>query len=197
MKQRQIDQELLSRVLQRLDEQMGNMPSSEGGGGKGGHSDRTGGLAFRHLIHPDDEKRGEQADIARRERDRIDGLQRAIVRSAKLGLSTAEDVARLDQILRRNDLSEKQLERLRSKGDNSGAGWCQSHIREPLLAQEAPRTPGSAMCRWCDDWVRALNDPEGPWRLEVAFPPIEMVRARIQGQSVERFIPKRTHLDAR
>lgn len=184
-----IDRRRVARVVAKLSEMTGEMPSSDGGGGKGGHSDRVASLAFRHTIHPDDDMRGEHSDVATRELAQISELEQAIMVRARRGGNPALLLFRLDLALRRCELTDRQAEGLRVRADDSGAGWCQSHYR--VNAQVPPRTPGGRLCRWCEDWVRALNDPDGDWAHTVDFPPIEMVRADAQGQSPRRFIPQR------
>lgn len=66
---------------------------------------------------------------------------------------------------------------------------CQSCIRAG--AREPARTEGSRLCRWCEDWVRALNDPDGDWAMQVDMPTEQMVKARRDGRLLSRHLPPR------
>ena len=154
----------LPAVRQRLDEALGNIPSSEGGGGKGSHGDRTATLA----INADH-------DIAMRDSKLITEQMGTILRLAAQGRSTINARFTLDDLLRRWELSERQAEGLRVHGDDSGTGWCQSHWRAGHT--EEPRTPGSKFCRWCEDWTRTYRAAG----LDVTAPSITHVDASARG----------------
>lgn len=190
MRDHGIDRTRVAIVRARLAEMTGEMPSTEGGGGKGSHSDRTGSLAFRQQISPEHPDLGHLADIARRDADELDRLELLVIYRGNRRLPVANLLADIDRILTRwQPLTDTQAEGLRTKGDDSGAGWCQSHWR--VGSQEPPRTAGSRMCRWCEDWVRALTDPDGDWALDLDMPPVNMVRLRAQGRRVDAAVPPR------
>jgi hypothetical protein len=94
-----IDRTRIATVRARLEEMSGEMPSSSGGGGKGGHSDRTGSLAFRHRINPNDPEWGHLADVAAAASRELDRLERTIILRAENGEPTSRMVARLDDLL--------------------------------------------------------------------------------------------------
>lgn len=149
----------IDKARQRMNEAMGTIPSSEGGGAKGSHGDRTASIALN--LHN---------DIAYRDSRLLD---KAIKRLATNPSVNAR--FQLDDILRRWELTDQQAEGLRVKGDDSGAGWCQSHWR--VGSTEPPRTQGSKLCRWCEDWTRRINDSGHT----VDMPPRDFVDARARG----------------
>lgn len=186
-----INRARIAAVRARLEEMMGTIPSSSGGGGKGGHSDRTGSLAFRQRINPNDPDYGHLADVARRDADELDQLELRFIYRSNRNMPVDRIVQQIEAIVRRwEPLTEAQADGLRTKGDDSGSGWCQSHWR--VGSHEPPRTPGSTLCRWCEDWVRALTNPNGEWRLDLEMPPVNMVTLHAQGRRVDAAVPPRT-----
>jgi hypothetical protein len=166
-------------VIRRLDAMTGEMPSTDGGGGKGSHSDRTGSLAFRHELEPGDPR----VDLARRDLDEITRIYAAIIRRQRLGRSVAQEVTRLDELLRGWEMTDRRAERLRAGADDRGQGWCQSHWRWGVVYP--PRTEGSKLCAWCEGWLRRFNDPDDEWGgLDIVVVPERMVLAHSERRKV-------------
>jgi hypothetical protein len=155
-------------VRPKLEEYLGNMPSSEGGGGKGGHSDRTATIALA-------------PDAARLD------LQWLDLHVGRLTITSSITARiRIDDTLRRWELTEAQADGLRVKADDSGDGWCKSHWRVHSLAP--PRSPGSDLCDWCYRWTVRINDAGHP----ATMPPREFVDAHSRGvpaRSLGRLLP--------
>jgi hypothetical protein len=172
-------------VRARLEQMTGEMPSTEGGGGKGSHSDRTGNLAFRHTLAPSDPR----VDIALRDMIEMDRLVQRITARMERQLPFGRDLAALEVILATwEPLNERQVDGLRSKGDDSGAGWCQSHWARG--ATRPPRSPGGRLCQFCENWLRVLNDPEGEWGLALEVLPQSMIdRNALKKHVTERDLP--------
>ncbi len=141
-----IDRDRVAVVRARLAEMSGEIPPSGGGGGKGGHSDRTGSLAFRHRIDSDDPDRGHLADVAGAASKRLDDLERRIVIAAERGRSTRGLVRQLNDLLSDwEPLGEWQTDNLRAQGGEGEAG-CVSCRR--VGAWSPLRT--LTLCRTCE-----------------------------------------------
>lgn len=155
----------------RLIDYVGDMPSTEGSGGKGTHSDRTGSLAFRFAKiqrraegdpHPDPAFR-DLMDL-RRIRQRITART-----------STSRDERDADNICHRwQPLTENQAARLRAE---SGAGdpGCRSHARvtgpsgRPMYE---PCHPGLNNCQWCTRTLARIVLRDGHGADDMVHPPV-------------------------
>ena len=153
-----------------MDKAMGNIPSVGDGPGGNSISDRTGNAA---TSHPD-------RDPARRDSDTLDRLLASCERRARSGKPTDHIAHAINILVQRwQPLNAKMAEGLRSQGNESGDGWCQSHWR--VGSAERPRTEGSQLCRWCEDVKRELTVRCG---FEVGLPPRSIVDMRARGMRI-------------
>lgn len=134
-------------AIDTLDECQPGYPTggNDGPSGRGGHSDRTGDLATR--THP---------DIARQARDALDHLTNRIT----------NDIRDLDALTRRwTPPSSKWRDALATEAATTHEDtWCTSCIRVGSLTPT--RTPGSRLCRWCEDMTRELTNTPPEWLVE-------------------------------
>jgi len=153
MKTPVIDRERIAVVRARLEEMSGEMPSASGGGGKGTHSDRTGSLAFRHRINPDDPEYGHLADVAAAASRELDRLETIIITRAEKGEPTSRMVARLDDLLAQwEPLTNWQQSSLQSETALVGELGCVSCARvEDSLGRKlwSPKHDGMDVCLRC------------------------------------------------
>jgi hypothetical protein len=133
-------------VRPKLEEYLGNMPSSEGGGGKGGHSDRTATIALA-------------PDAARLD------LQWLDLHVGRLtGTSSITARIRIDDTLRRWELTEAQADGLRGDTQGKGEPGCRSCARihdtlgRPLWS---PRHPGLEVCQRCHRTLKRQRIHDG------------------------------------
>lgn len=167
-------------AIQRMLDAIGNIPSSGDGPSSSNISRPTENAAIAHPDH----------DPARRDLDTYDRLRESWLRRKRDGKPTEHIEHGIALIVQRwQPLTAKQSDGLRAKGDDSGEGWCQSCWRVGSTAP--PRTVGSNLCRWCEDWVRTLSDPDGEWALEVTMPPLGMVELHAQGRRIDAVLPPR------
>ena len=189
------DADVLSDVRRRLPaareailRAVGDIPASGGSGGTGGVSDRTGRLACAVI---------EGVDAAYRDLGRLTSIEWA---NRTHGGVTRHQLDVLLELCDRWAPTEQRraaiAANLKAASDDmlDRADWnkCQSHRRIKDVAPPDARRQGGKLCRWCEDWVRALNDPDGDWAMNVDMPPIEMVRANAHGMSINRHLPRRT-----
>ena len=194
------DADLLSDLARRLpaareaiDRHIGNIPSAAGSTRASGTSDRTGSMACKLLSSVD-------ADVAWRDDKELDRLERIVIHQARTGQAITRTLDSMLVIVNRWNPEPKRKrmldEGLRAASDDrlnvTTHNNCQSHLR--IGAIVAARTEGSRLCRWCEDWVRALNDPDGEWRMNVDMPTEQMVRANQDGRLLSRHLPPRHKL---
>ena len=169
-----------------MDKALGNIPSVGDGPGGNSISDRTGNAA---TSHPD-------RDPARRDSDTLDRLLASCERRARAGKPTDHITHAINILVQRwQPLTTKMAEGLRAAGNDSGDGWCQSCWR--VGSTSPPRTTGSQLCRWCEDWVRTLTDPDGDWALDLDMPPLGMVELHGQGRRIDSVLPPRRRTSLR
>ena len=142
----------ITRAIDTLDECQPGYPSggTDGPGGLGSHSDRTGDLAARTLDgHPDQ---------ARRDRDDLDHLTRRIAGDVR----DASDIAR-----RWLPPSTKWRDALATEAATSthaDDAWCTSCLRVGSLTPR--RSGGGTLCRWCQDVGREVGGELPIWLVE-------------------------------
>jgi hypothetical protein len=169
---------------------IGDMPCSGTSQGGSGTSDRTGRIALGVI---------DGVDTAWTDSRELDRLERIIIAKCNNGLSWTYLLPRVLDIVDRwapSDSRRRKLHaNLRSASDDllGQADWnkCQSHRRVDGVAPPDTRRQGGKLCRWCEDWVRALTDPDGDWALDIDMPPLEMVNANAHGMKIDRHIPPR------
>lgn len=164
---------LAPRVPRARQRMIDNLPGYGNGsdGPSTGHGDRTLSLALKHTMSTDPAVR----DLARLDRLCPDGTTRQLERFHEAGAKITRAVSELHELCNRWAPTDRMVDGLRTAGNDSGDGWCKSHWR--VGSTEPPRTPGSTMCRWCEDWTRKLRDAGH----QVDMPPREFVAARARG----------------
>jgi len=181
----------LPAARQALDRCTGTIPAAGGGtGASSGVSDRTGRLALCIIDGMD------QAIVDSR---LLDALERTTIARLNAGDPIGHQLAAILDIVDRWAPAEKRKraleQNLRDAADDmvDRADWnkCHSHRRVQGVAPPETRRPGGKLCRWCEDWVRALTDPNGDWQLDIDMPPLDMVNANAHGTKIDRHIPPR------
>lgn len=190
--------ERIAAARKAMDEARGNMPSSGPQNGSGGVC-MTGGPTARIAVEHT-EGRADLADVDEAKLDRLMIRMKAEVCRLQVDCTTTARavVAILDVWAPLPAKAKKRDENLRAASDDLlntvEHNHCQSHLR--VGSVELARTEGSKLCRWCEDWTRWLNDPDGDWGngvagLDVDMLPEDMVRARVEGRKIDRHIPPR------
>ena len=174
-------------VLDRIHTYIGDMPSAAGsGGGSFSDSDRTGNRASALV----DGKDLRDVDFGLYGLRALNDLWPRLQRDRRAGKDTTHLRFRLDNLFREFEPpSDHQADGLRVHGDDSGAGWCQSHWR--VGSTQPPRTGGSKLCRICEEWVRAMRSAGH----DVEFPPREAVDGHARGvpfRQLVRHFPRGT-----
>ena len=144
---------------------------------------RTAALALRATMATDPAVR----DLAALDRLCPDGTTRQLERFHEAGARITRAVSELHELCNRWAPTEQMVDGLRTAGNDSGDGWCKSHWR--VGSTEPPRTPGSTLCRWCEDWTRRLRDAGH----DLDMPPKAFVAARARGapwRELIRLLPR-------
>jgi len=191
------DREMLSDAARRLplaranlQRAIGDMPASGQQGGTQGVSDRTGRIALAVL---------DGTDTAWTDLQHLDALMQSMMLRCNHKKPISRQLAQLIDILDRWAPPPKRRRaiesNLRAAADDmlDRADWnkCVSHRRIPGVAPPETRRQGGKLCRWCEDWLRALTDPDGEWALDLELPPLELVKANAHGMKIDRHIPPR------
>lgn len=154
----------------RLIRWVGDIPSTEGGGGSGS-SDRTGNTASRLAARPIVREGDPSPDAAWRDLDYIRRIRHRITQNT----ATTRDRQDAANIIHRwRDLTPEQEQRLRASAAEGDPG-CRScaRIMGPSgLPLWSPCHPGLNICQWCSRTLARIRIRAGHVNDQLVHPPV-------------------------